>query len=336
MGTSSMMRHRLPASCLVLGSLICISNGVAGSALRMDSYGDSLPPGAILRLGTVRFRVEGCVSSVAVSRDGQWAAAGDSVGLVYLWDASSGRIVRQMQMQERWPKIFFSHDSKSLGARDGDGHIQIWSIGTGKVLGSFDRQFKDNDRRSEKMLVAAGGKELIAIPDLNDLVNIYDGNHADAKIVGEKLDDISIDVLELPGGKRLRQLMRNEAQTVFGGAAISPDGSQSGSRHPAHHQAAAKWSEHLAWFPIPEASAGVQVSQGRLGARRADFFASLMLWSSSSSSAFSAERRSSAQRSSLSISVSNHSPFFADRCASNSLCRRAVASVRQRRDRGRR
>jgi WD40 repeat protein len=166
------------------------------------------------------------VSSVAISRDGKWVAAGDSAGLVYLWETSSGRIVRQMQMQQRWPMVFFSHDSQMLGARDGDGHVRVWSIGAGEVLGAFDRGCKDNYRRAERVLSAADGKELIAVPDLNDLVAVRDGIHAQAYVIGDVLDKVSIDVLESPGGKRLRQLTRNEPQTIFAGAALSPDGRQ--------------------------------------------------------------------------------------------------------------
>src|SRR5262249_49655747 len=150
--------------------------------------------------------------------------AGDSAGLVYLWEASSGRIVRQMQMRQRWPMVFFSHDGQALGARDGDGHLRIWSIQTGEVLGSFDRGSKDNYRRSEHLLLATDARQLVAVPDLNDLVVVRNGIHAQAYVIGKVLDQVAIDVLESPGGKRLRQLARNEPETVFAGAALSPDG----------------------------------------------------------------------------------------------------------------
>jgi WD40 repeat protein len=148
--TGSITKRGLVVSCLGLMTLIsvdaCFAVGPAG-AQRLDRYGDPLPPGALLRLGTIRFRVEAYVSSVAISRDSKWVAAGDSAGLVYLWEASGGRIVRKMQMQQRWPMVFFSHDSQILGARDGDGHVCLWSIGTGKILGAFDRGSKDNYRQ---------------------------------------------------------------------------------------------------------------------------------------------------------------------------------------------
>jgi WD40 repeat protein len=227
--TGSIIKLRLVASSVGLIALISVDAGIGVSsagAQGLDRYGDPLPSGAVLRLGTIRFRVEAYVSSVAVSRDSKWVAAGDSAGLVYLWEASSGRIVRQMQMQQRWPKVFFSHDCQILGARDGDGHVSLWCIGTGKVLAAFDRGSKDNYRRSEQPLPTAGGKELITVPDLNDLVAVRNGIHAQAYVIGEVLHEGSIEVLEWPGGKRLRRLTRNEPQTIFAGVALSPDGRQ--------------------------------------------------------------------------------------------------------------
>jgi WD40 repeat protein len=179
-----------------------------------------------LRLGTIRFRVEAYVSSVAISRDGKWVAAGDSAGLVYLWESSSGRIVRQMQMLQRWPIVFFSQDGQVPGARDGDGHVRIWSIRTGEVLGSFDRGSKNNYRRSEHLLLATDVRQLIAVPDLNELVAVRNGVHSKAYFIGKVLDQVAIDVLESPGGKRLRQLAQNDSETIFAGAALSPDGTQ--------------------------------------------------------------------------------------------------------------
>ena len=66
------------------------------------------------------------------------------------------------------------------------------------------------------------------------------------------------------------------------------------------------------WSPALAAFAGVPICRAGSGPMLADFFVSLMAWSSSSSSALRAVRRSSAQRSSLSISASNHSPFLAE------------------------
>ncbi len=94
---------------------------------------------------------------------------------------------------------------------------------------SWDRlsgDTKDNYRGTGQLLMAANDKQLIAIPDLNDLLAVRDGVHTQTYAIGKVLDDVAIDLLESPGGKRLRQLLRNDPQSVFAGAALSPGGTQ--------------------------------------------------------------------------------------------------------------
>src|SRR5262249_17439762 len=59
-----------------------------------DLYGDALPPGAIARLGTVRFRSP--TASIAYSPDGKLIAAGGADNHIRLFDVSSGKIIRQL------------------------------------------------------------------------------------------------------------------------------------------------------------------------------------------------------------------------------------------------
>src|SRR6266851_3887923 len=56
-----------------------------------DLYGDPLPPGAIARIGTVRFRHGTWIEALAYSPDGRTIAAGDKDGYIRMWEARTGK-----------------------------------------------------------------------------------------------------------------------------------------------------------------------------------------------------------------------------------------------------
>ncbi len=189
-----------------------------------DRFGNPLPKHALTRLGTKRFRVETWVSSVAFSRDGKWIAAGDGTGLVYLWEAATGKVALQVDSHERWPTVFFSQDGSRLGARNAEGEVRLWETTTGKLVASFRRGFKGNGRRYEQFLFSPDGRRIIAVPDFNEMIYLHNGKLADADVVGDKLEELSIELLEAPGGKLVKRLAKSEPGTVFSDAALSPDG----------------------------------------------------------------------------------------------------------------
>src|SRR5256885_191393 len=75
---------------LVVWFVALTAPGRADSPVRCDCYGDPLPSGALARLGTLRFRHSGPVTSVAFSSDGKTlaSAGGDQARL---WNVATGK-----------------------------------------------------------------------------------------------------------------------------------------------------------------------------------------------------------------------------------------------------
>lgn len=104
---------------------------------RTDLHGDPLPPGTVARLGTIRFRHAGQVTSVASSRDGRLLATGGYDEAIRVWQASSGKALFRFALQRShapWPdSVAFSPDGALLaGSKSGEGSIHLWDTASGK------------------------------------------------------------------------------------------------------------------------------------------------------------------------------------------------------------
>jgi WD40 repeat protein len=104
--------------------------------LRADRYGDPLPEYALARLGTVRFRHNRGVATIAVSPDGKTLFGGGGLS-VRAWDAVSGKQRRRFDFdgvgEEEVEVIALSADGKTLAAC-GCHTICLWEVESGKQL----------------------------------------------------------------------------------------------------------------------------------------------------------------------------------------------------------
>src|SRR5262249_54546260 len=132
-----------------------------GERERVDALGDPLPPGVLLRLGSVRLRHGGTVQSVACSPDGKLLASGGWDTVIRLWDPETGRELRQITgLTRRVYAGAFSPDSKRLAGAGVDQVVCVWDVATGKEVRRFP------GHRGEVRAVAFSPKgDLIAAGD---------------------------------------------------------------------------------------------------------------------------------------------------------------------------
>jgi RNA polymerase sigma factor (sigma-70 family) len=146
------------------------------TAPRTDLYGDPLPPGALLRLGTVRFRHQNLIGSVAYSPDGKILAAGGYHGVIFLYDAATGRKLRELQAYaSQFPPIAFSPDGKTLASAGGK-TIQLWDVDTGQELRQFSARVSNEHyhRFTTPLVFSPDGKALASVSALDHCVRVWD------------------------------------------------------------------------------------------------------------------------------------------------------------------
>src|SRR5207237_3301704 len=92
-----------------------------------DCFGDPLPSGAIVRLGTVRLRRGSqAQSDLAFTPDGNALVSARSNHVVQFWDAKTGKPLHQLCQDKRFDNLAFSANGKVL-ATVGLKRITIWN-----------------------------------------------------------------------------------------------------------------------------------------------------------------------------------------------------------------
>lgn len=77
----------------------------------------------------------GAVNSVCFSPDSVIIASGSDDGTVRLWDATTGRLVRELEGHGgQILSVRFSHDGKYLASSSDDWYVRIWDAATGEMV----------------------------------------------------------------------------------------------------------------------------------------------------------------------------------------------------------
>jgi len=136
-------RLRIVAACLAyLAGIAAWAQDRPAS--RADQYGDALPARVLARMGTVRFRHEHTIQSLAFAPDGKALASCGNDYTVRLWELPSGRELRQFGHNPARANadaparmvhtVAISPNGKLLAAGFGDDTAYLWERETGKEL----------------------------------------------------------------------------------------------------------------------------------------------------------------------------------------------------------
>jgi WD40 repeat protein len=164
---------------------------------RLDQYGDSLPDGALQRLGTVRFRGGGGPGMIFLP-DGKTLLTRYEANFVRFWDIATGRPIRTLRVAEKsYTCRALSPDGKLLAIGDFEG-IRLLDMDSGKET-----------RKISTPMVGA----LAFTPDGKGLLS-GDGN-AGAKETGVHVWDVAT-------GTERHRLLCHKQEVAF--VAATPDG----------------------------------------------------------------------------------------------------------------
>jgi WD40 repeat protein len=166
-------------------------DGKAKEAAPTDLYGDPLPPGAVARMGTVRFRY--AATSVAYSPDGKLLAAGGSDNHIRLFEAATGKEIRRLTGhlartfnppadkrgafdllvssvgEGNVTSIAFSPDGKTLASGGWDDTVRVWEVATGKQLHKLDA----HQAMVARVVFSPDGKVLASRGGLDGLLRLW-------------------------------------------------------------------------------------------------------------------------------------------------------------------
>ncbi len=147
-----------------------------------DQLGDRLPAGALLRLGTLRFRSGGVVRALAFAGDGKTLLSAGWDRTIRRWDAQTGAELEPLPGPEKGcHDAAVSADRKTLVGGTADGQVHVWDLTAGKEV---------------KQIAVPGGKTI------REVAVAPDGRTA--AVAG---DDNAVRLLDLTTGEQLRVLI---------------------------------------------------------------------------------------------------------------------------------
>jgi WD40 repeat protein len=139
----------------------------AQKQIKLDRYGDPLPPGALARMGTMRLRhTHPSLITTAFSPDGKILASG-GWNEIRLWDMATGKLLREIRDDGNRTKsycpLLFAPDGRWLAGACRDS-VCIWDAATGRRIHEFPAKGQSIAcSKDGKLLAASMGNGSITI-----------------------------------------------------------------------------------------------------------------------------------------------------------------------------
>lgn len=152
-------------------SSLCLSAPALADEPRTDRYGDPLPPGAIARLGTVRFRHGGASAPLAeFLPDGKTILSATSDGKLRFWDAATGKLLQVLptQLGDNYQQCAaLSRDGKMVAVGGYKG-ASLWDVDGRTLLHTLTTE------RVQSLAFSPDGKTLVTGGQIDGLLRVFD------------------------------------------------------------------------------------------------------------------------------------------------------------------
>jgi RNA polymerase sigma factor (sigma-70 family) len=201
---------------------------------RTDSFGDPLPPGALVRVGSVRLRHGSVVTGLAYSSDGKILVSSSWDHTVRVWEAATGKELRTLTHQARLLSVAVSPDGKRV-ASGGPG-VSLWDVESGKqvktLMPNVSVPAVAFSKDGKTLAFASDRSVLLYDPDSGgDMVRQFDGHtqpvtalafSADSKVLASASSDETVRLWQVASGKELHRFEGHRGGVLA--VALSPDG----------------------------------------------------------------------------------------------------------------
>jgi RNA polymerase sigma factor (sigma-70 family) len=104
--------------------------------VRTDCFGDALPDGALVRMGTVRFRAGFLIYSLAVSPDGKRLVTGAAGRTACLWDLETGKLIRELGRKTHIMGVAYSPDGKKVAVATNP--VRLYEAASGQEIAQLE------------------------------------------------------------------------------------------------------------------------------------------------------------------------------------------------------